>query len=192
MLGLRSRLTDYNKQLSDAVSSIDSVLLDEVIELIQDGISCQNIFIIGNGGNASTSSHIACDLQKGFWGTKADVVEISNVVSLCDNAAIITAWANDDDFENIYSQQLERVASECDILIALSASGNSQNIINAVDQAQNMKVDTIGISGFGGGTLSKRVKYPIIIESEDMQIVEDATMIIGHFIFKELIRRLTP
>ncbi len=187
---LSMRLIEYHGKLADAMNSMDSKIIDEVIRVLHDGITCQNIFIIGNGGNAAIASHIACDLQKGFWNTTANI-ESSNVMSLCDNAALITAWANDDNFEYIYSQQIERLASRCDILIALSASGNSNNILNAVNQARNMDVETIGISGFNGGKLAETVQHPIVIKSDDMQIIEDVTMILGHFIYKDLIKRLT-
>jgi D-sedoheptulose 7-phosphate isomerase len=188
MLELRSSLRDYNKALTHAIDSIDCVLLEDVIELLRENIVCESIFIIGNGGNASTASHIACDLQKGLWQNIE--TSWSNVSSLSDNIALFTAWANDYDFESVYSRQLEQIATEGDILIALSASGNSHNIVHAVGQAILMNIDTIGISGFNSTPLSRKVKYPIIIESEDMQIIEDATLIIGHFIFKELSRRI--
>ena len=106
--------------------------------------------------------------------------------SLADNIGLITAYANDTNYDNIFKGQLQSVLDQGDLLIAISGSGNSKNVINAVDYANEMNANTIGIVGFDGGELIKKAKFSIHVPSYDMQICEDIHLTICHLIMKKL------
>lgn len=148
----------------------------------------RRLFLIGNGGSASTASHIACDLQKGILGYKGDHQRPRfKVFSLADNAAIMTAWANDVSYEVIFSEQLKTLAHEHDVLIAISASGNSPNIIRAVEVAKLKGMSVIGLSGFTGGKLRTMANVPIHVDAHDYGVVENVHLMFGHLATKYLI-----
>jgi D-sedoheptulose 7-phosphate isomerase len=148
----------------------------------------RQVFIIGNGGSASTASHMACDFQKTILGHKGDRhVNRFRVVSLCDNTEILTAWANDVGYEVVFSEQLKTFANEGDVLIAISASGNSPNIVKAVDVAKLKGMKIIGLTGFTGGKLKQLADIPIHVESNDYGIVENVHLIFGHLATRYLI-----
>lgn len=155
----------------------------------------RQVFLIGNGGSASTASHIACDLQKStlpkLGHTESPVAAKHlgrfRVISLCDNTEIITAWANDVSYEVIFSEQLKTLAHEHDMLIAISASGNSPNIIRAVEVAKLKGMTVIGLSGFTGGKLQMMADVPVHVDSHDYGIVENAHLMFGHLATKYLI-----
>jgi D-sedoheptulose 7-phosphate isomerase len=178
-------MIEYQELLMNAIDALDLEMLDRIVLEICGAIQYdQRIFFIGNGGNATTASHIACDLQKGLSETLP-----VRAISLCDNIALLTAWSNDKDYKFVYSEQLYQLAQPSDMLVALSGSGNSPNIIEAVQTAKKLTMTTIGISGFEGGQLAKEVHHPLVIESDDMQIVEDITLTIGHILFREVKNR---
>ena len=134
----------------------------------------RTIFIIGNGGSAAISSHITCDLNK-------KNLPMPRLVSLTDNTPLITALANDFGYDQIFQKQLEYLAEPGDILIAISGSGNSQNVINAIEYANRMGNVTVGITGFNGGILKKIARYSVNSNIDDMQVSEDIHMILVHF-----------
>lgn len=136
----------------------------------------RNIFIIGNGGSASTASHMVCDLAK---NTRTDNLPNMRVFDLTSQPTI-TAYANDNGYENIFVNQLNGLAKTYDVLIAISASGNSQNIINAVDYANKNILHTISLTGFDGGLLKKITDVNIHIQSNCIEQVEDCHLIINH------------
>ncbi|MFA5037947.1 MAG: SIS domain-containing protein [Candidatus Izemoplasmatales bacterium] len=178
-------MIEYQELLMTAIDSLDLEMLDKIVLEICGAIQYdQRIFFIGNGGNSTTASHIACDLQKGL----SEELSVK-ALSLCDNIALLTAWSNDKDFKFVYSEQIYQLSQPSDMLIALSGSGNSPNILEAVDAAKKLRVTTIGISGFDGGKLAKEVHHPLVIDSDDMQIVEDVTLTIGHIIYREVLHR---
>ena len=183
-------IEEYTSSLQKTISDFDVQDFYEIVDIIETAIERGNrIFIAGNGGNAATASHITCDLQKSLNGVK--------IISLCDNMAIITAWSNDFDFNDAYAEEIARLAEKGDVFIALSASGTSTNMINAIEVASAHGVITLGISGAlpdsrkvsPGNTLAVITNHAFIIPSDDMQIIEDATLILGHMIFRELLKR---
>lgn len=136
-----------------------------------------HIFIIGNGGSASLASHFAQDLMKKHY---------INAISLTDSMPIITAMANDIGYEDIFSEQLKRRATQKDVLIAISGSGNSPNIIKAITWANNHGLHTIGISGYKDNRLSKIVKQSVCVNADDMETVESIFSFIFHYVIKSL------
>jgi len=149
--------------------------IEEIIEKLK---TAKHIFIIGNGGSASLADHFACDLLK-----NCDLPAIS----LCSNQALITAIANDIDFDEIFVKQLEILFKEGDILVAFSTRGDSSNIIHATQHIYHNKVGTIiSIAGFDGGELKKWSHIFYHIDSSDMQECEDKMLEFCHKIYKEL------
>ena len=141
----------------------------------------RHIFICGNGGSAANAIHIANDLLYGVGacGTPP-IIPGMNVEALPSNSGIITCLANDTGYENIYSKQLTAKAGKDDLLIALSGSGNSENIINAIIAAKELEMKSIAILAYNGGKCKDIADLPIHLPISDMQIAEDTQLIIGH------------
>lgn len=142
-----------------------------------------HVFLCGNGGSAANAMHISNDFLCLNARMKGKGI---NVTALPANQAILTCLANDIGYENIFSFQLENLGKKGDILIALSGSGNSPNILNAVDTARKMGISTYAVLGFDGGRCLKLVDNAIHFPVNDMQIVEDLQLIIGHMLMQWL------
>ena len=174
---------------------LDRLPLKPVEEIIQAIEQAQNerrqVFVIGNGGSAATASHMMNDLCKGTLGHKGDAPwPRLRVIALTDNVSLMTAWANDTDYDRIFSEPLKNLAQRGDLLIAISASGNSPNIIAAVEAAKHLGVKVIGLAGFGGGKLSKLADVSFVVASDEYGPVEDAHMILDHIITGYLYEKL--
>jgi len=143
----------------------------------------KTIYICGNGGSAANAMHIANDLIYGA-GTKSG--KGFNIEALSSNSSVITCLANDTGYENIFSEQLRVKGKKGDILIVLSGSGNSKNIINVLKIAKKIGIKTFGILGFSGGKAKKLCDFPIHFAINDMQISEDIQIIISHLLMKLL------
>ncbi|MCP3932463.1 MAG: SIS domain-containing protein, partial [Bacteroidetes bacterium] len=137
------------------------------------------IFIMGNGGSGSAASHAACDINKGCC---FDLDKKFKMISLCDNIPTMLAIANDVSYEAIFVEQLKNFFVPGDLVIGISGSGNSENVLRAISYARDNGGITIGLSGFSGGKLSKIVDIPFIVKIDDMQKVEDVHVIIIHMI----------
>ena len=139
------------------------------------------IFLCGNGGSAGNAIHIANDFIYGAGACgKEPALPGLKVIALPSNPAIVTCLANDIGFENIYAYQIDVQANFGDILIVLSGSGNSNNIVNAINTANAKGLNTFAILAFDGGESIKIAKNPIHFDINDMQIAEDLQLIIGH------------
>ena len=160
--------------------SLKEVKKEDIEAIAQRLISAvwagRQVFLMGNGGSASTASHIANDLHA------AGI----NATSLCDNIALLTAIANDKGYEEVFIDQLVVKMRPGDVVIAISVSGNSENVIRAVNFANGRDVFTIGLLGFGGGKLREMVKLGIILESHNYGLVESVHLLIGHLITDEV------
>lgn len=150
-------------------------------ELFQAWTSGRNVFICGNGGSAANAIHIANDLHYGIGACGAgEKIPGLRIEALSANTGIITCLANDTGYENIYAHQLEVKSRKGDILIALSGSGNSPNIVKALEIANAMGVNTFAILAFTGGRCRDLAKNVIHFEINDMQIAEDTQLVVGH------------
>jgi D-sedoheptulose 7-phosphate isomerase len=145
--------------------------------------------VIGNGGSAANASHFAQDLAKGTKLNK-DQARRLKALSLTDNLPFITAQGNDEGYESIFEQQLRTFAKPGDVLIAISGSGNSPNIINAVEWCNKNDIETIGITGFDGGKLTKIARHSVNVVLNDMCTSESIHSIIFHYVILELRERL--
>ena len=142
-----------------------------------------NIYLIGNGGSASLADHFATDWSKGIFEKTANQCK---AISLASNTSLLTALSNDFSYNQVFAKQLTYLANQRDLLFSISGSGDSRNILEGIREAKSLGMDTVGISGFGGGQLAREVEHAIVVDSYDMQIVEDTFSAIGHAIFKAL------
>ena len=140
----------------------------------------QTVFVFGNGGSASLASHFTCDLAK---GTINGAAKRFRVVALTDNLPLITAWANDSSYNDIFAEQLSNFVSRGDVAFAVSASGNSPNVLNALRVAKSANATTLGLTGFQGGLMKDLCDKCVIVPSDNMQIIEDVHLSLAHAIF---------
>jgi D-sedoheptulose 7-phosphate isomerase len=170
---------NIKQQIDEINNSEISLIINEIDRCNEEG---STIYIIGNGGSAATASHMQNDLGSGL---KSRGIINLNILSLCDNISVLSALANDNGFENVfYLQVLDRI-KENDVLIAISASGNSSNIIKAVKYSRDIGAKIIGLTGFDGGLLRKLsdINYHIQTNAGEYGVVEDMHMMLDHMIF---------
>lgn len=165
----------------DALPMESIGLMTEAIESARcDG---RQVFIVGNGGSAATASHMMTDLSKGILGRNIDpTIKRLRVISLTDNVSLLTAWANDTDYTHVFSEPLQGLASRGDVLIAISASGSSPNVLAAVTVARQLGMTVLALTGFGGGELAATADVAVIVPCNEYGPVEDAHLIINHLI----------
>ncbi|CAN5669520.1 SIS domain-containing protein [soil metagenome] len=179
-------LRKYSKYLYSHLEKIDNTKVEELSELIFAAYKNEKmIFIIGNGGSAANASHFAQDLAKGTR-FKNNQKKFIKALSLTDNLPFLSAVGNDDGYENVFSEQLKTFASSGDLVIAVSGSGNSPNIIKAIEWANTNDLTTIGITGYDGGKLAKINKFNLHTELNDMCTVESIHSIIFHYLIIDL------
>tara|TARA_B100000965_G_scaffold212512_1_gene177549 strand:+ start:159 stop:716 length:558 start_codon:yes stop_codon:yes gene_type:complete len=168
------------KSHAEALNLIDEKQIHQASDLIKKSLSDNNtIFWCGNGGSASQANHLSAELIGGMYKDKNPPFK-----SVCLNVdtAFITAWSNDDSFDNIFARQLESLAKSGDILIALSTSGNSKNIINAVQYCNENDIKIISLTGFDGGRLKDYSDININIPIKNTQRIQEMHILIGHII----------
>jgi D-sedoheptulose 7-phosphate isomerase len=181
-------IKEYLDQVKELLDNISIKKIEEIMELIyKTYLSDRFIFLLGNGGSAATASHLACDLGK---GTVAPGQKRMKVMSLTDNIPVITAWANDTHYDYIFAEQLAHFVSPGDLVIGISGSGKSRNVLNALKLARECKAITVGLTGFEGGGMKDIVDYCLIVPSNNMQQIEDCHLIITHLIFSLLRDRI--
>ena len=178
------RVTNYITLLQRTIDQLPKDKIVKVIDLLYSArFSGRQIFIMGNGGSASTASHFVCDLAK---NTRKDGWPHYKVIGLSDNMAIFSAYANDEGYENVFTQQLANLVMPDDIVIAISTSGNSKNVLNAVGFAKSQNAFTIGFTGFDGGILASLVDINLHVNSNIIEHVEDLHLVLEHMIVKSL------
>ncbi|MCI0520928.1 MAG: SIS domain-containing protein [Chloroflexi bacterium] len=177
-------IRDYISTLQDTLDMLPEALIAEAIDsLHQARLQQRQIFVMGNGGSASTASHIVCDLAK---NTRKSCLPNFRVIGLADNMAIFSALANDDGYENVFVQQLANLLNPGDLVIAISASGNSSNVLKAVEYARQHGAQVIGMTGFAGGKLGELVDIHLHVPSHIIEHVEDAHLALEHLIVRVL------
>ena len=175
---MRDNLEQYWRELAgmaqtmpfDALAQAADVLFDCYI---RDG----TIYVLGNGGSAATASHFACDLAK---GTRTNGVPTFRVVALTDNAALMTAWANDTSYERIFAEQLAALVRPGDVVVAISASGASSNVLLAVEVAKQTDAVTVAMTGPAGGSLRNLADVAILTPEGSIEQVEDLHLAMAH------------
>lgn len=177
---MKDFMKGYSDSLSIALESLDPSMLSAAADKI-DEVSKKGgqIFSIGNGGSAAISNHLCCDWSKGIYQENHPPIRTT---SLNSNMALYTAIANDFGFERVFSEQLKYFGSNSDILVAISSSGNSENIIQGVKKAKSKSMFVIGLSGFDGGQLCSISDVSIHVDASNYGVVEDSHQIIMHMI----------
>ena len=174
---------DIKDLINIQIDTLKNLNINDIIETfnILDNalLNDKNIYILGNGGSASTASHLACDFNKAHF---ENINNTFNVESLVDNNSLITALGNDFGYENIFKYQLQNKLKKDDIIIAISGSGNSKNIINAINYAKENNAIIIGLTGYNGGKLKEIADISIDTNLDNMQLTEDIHLTIEHIL----------
>jgi D-sedoheptulose 7-phosphate isomerase len=189
MVGATMSARDYLSLVCREIEKMDTSEIEEVNDLIEQAYDAGRfVFIIGNGGSGANASHLCEDLAK------CTLCDFENqkrlrVLSLTDNTAGIMAWGNDEGYDRIFVEQLKNLSSPGDLLLAISGSGNSPNILRAVEWANNHGLTTVGITGFSGGKLKKLAHHELHAAVDDMGIVESLHQVVFHWMIDDLHRR---
>ncbi len=187
--GLDGYIGDYFQTLTRLLSDPEITSgLETCVDLVVGAYKTgKRLVFCGNGGSASTSSHLVCDFMKNIL---LDGGKPFEVVALTDSPALLSAWGNDTEFANIFAGQARTWLRKDDVLIAISGSGNSPNVLRAVEAGKELGAITIGWCGYGGGKLAQAVDVPVVVHQRNMQQVEDLHMIFGHVVFSALRDRI--
>ena len=181
-MDFRDKIKNYLDLETKVIASLN---IEEINETMNALLDCYNrggtVYTCGNGGSASTATHMVCDFGK---GTCYDLDKKFHFVCLNDNIPTIMAIANDDSYDNIFIYQLKDRLTKNDLLLAISGSGNSHNIVKAIDYAKEIGAKIIGVTGYSGGKLLKAADYHLHAPIDDMQITEDVHLIFNHMIMK--------
>lgn len=181
---LRDFTSEYFKEIQKGYASIDLTDLENIVNVLTSGIKRKaTIYTCGNGGSASIAEHFVCDLLKGA-STDTSVEPIVHCLS--SNTPTVTALANDISYDNVFSFQLDRYGKEGDILLCISSSGNSRNILNALSVAQSKKIETVSFVGFSGGGAKDLSDSCIHIPIKNYGVVEDIHHSLMHILAQYL------
>jgi D-sedoheptulose 7-phosphate isomerase len=195
MLGVKLDVQPFMGRVCDELKKIDA---SEVRALADAIYNCyqhrRTVFICGNGGSGSNASHFCEDLGKGTLRREDfdnDQKQRLRVLSLTDNTPYILAWGNDEGFDRVFLEQLKNLANRDDLLIAISGSGNSPNVLRAVEWANKNGLTTFGCTGFSGGKLRGLAKHNLHVDLDDMGIVESVHLTVFHWIVDNLHKRIS-
>ena len=182
------------KQYFDELQRVAAGLSHDAVNQVADTLvkaneSGQTVYLFGNGGSASLASHLACDLGKGTAYCNGG--KRFRVLALTDNLPTLTAWANDAGYEDVFSEQLRNFVQPHDVAFAISGSGNSKNVLNALQVAREAGATTVGISGFQGGEMKSLCDVCVVVPSNNMQIIEDLHLSMAHAIFRIVYSRMS-
>ncbi|NOZ68344.1 MAG: SIS domain-containing protein [Deferribacteres bacterium] len=180
----------YLAQLKDLLDVFPHERFEEIAHALLSAYHDERqVFIMGNGGSGATASHFVCDINK---GSCLELEKRFRVICLNDNMPSILAYANDLSYDRIFVEPLKNFLRAGDVVIGISGSGNSENVLLAVSYAKEMGALTIGLSGFDGGRLAQIVDIPLVAAVSDMQKVEDVHMIVVHMLMQYLCSALNP
>jgi D-sedoheptulose 7-phosphate isomerase len=188
---------DYSQYLGTLKGVLDGLPLDEAcraVDLLFRAYQTDHtVFTFGNGGSAALASHLAADLGKSTHipGHPSLVgVKRLKACSMVDNVPMLTAWANDASYADVFSGQMENFIQPGDIAFGISGSGNSPNVLRGLELARAVGATTVGLTGCGGGKMQALLDCPIVVPSNHMQQVEEAHVILAHLIFLDLKARI--
>jgi D-sedoheptulose 7-phosphate isomerase len=195
MLGTKLDTRAFLEQVSQELQRINPSEVKALADAIFECYELRRmVFLCGNGGSGSNASHFCEDLGKGTLRREdfdRDSKRRLRVLSLTDNSPYILAWGNDEGFERVFVEQLKNLASPGDLLIAISGSGNSANVLRAVEWANHHELNTFGCTGFSGGKLKKMAKQNLHVPLDDMGIVESIHLTAFHWVVDDLHRRIS-
>ena len=181
---MKFSIQNYINQHNSVISCLDIQEIEKAIKLITEkSLAGNTIAVCGNGGSALSASHYITDWNK---MVNLKTGKRFNGICLSDNIGLVTAYANDLSYSDIFSEQVRNLLSPGDLLITVSGSGNSENVVRATEIANNMSVDSLTICGYDGGRLKQISNNSVWIRSYDMQICEDAHILFGHLVMKSI------
>ena len=170
----------YLNEVGATLAKLPVETIERIVQVLEEArAQRRQVFLFGNGGSAATASHLACDLGK---GTIMPGKPRLRAISLTDNMALLSAWANDASYEDVFAQQLENQVEPGDVVIGISGSGRSANVLNALRWAKSAGAVTIGLTGFNGGELKDMVDLCIVVPNHYMEQIEDIHLLLGHII----------
>ena len=174
----REKIRQYIEMEKQVLDALDSDAINEVMNVLENArLKGKRIFICGNGGSASTASHLECDFNKGISYEQEIKYDIE---CLSDNVPMMMAIANDIGYDDVFVVPLKNKLKVGDIVIGISGSGNSENVVRAFEYANKLGSDTIAFTGYSGGKLKEMAKYNIHVNIDNMQIVEDVHLVLNH------------
>jgi D-sedoheptulose 7-phosphate isomerase len=186
ILDARQYLDAHQRAVAALPHDLINQIADEMLKAYEAG---RTVYLFGNGGSASLASHFACDLGKGTAYCNGG--KRFRVLALTDNIPAMTAWANDSSYEDVFSEQLRNFVQPQDIAFAISGSGNSGNVLRALQVAREAAATTIGIAGFQGGKMKSLCDICLVVPSDDMQVIEDLHLAMAHSIFRIVSSRMS-
>lgn len=194
MLGASLTVSQYLARTSAEFAGVETSVVERLAAEIYDAYEeGRFVFLCGNGGSGANCSHISEDLAKSTL-ERADYLDAARkrlkVLSLTDNSPAILAWANDEGFDSVFIEQLKNLASADDMLIALSGSGNSANVLRAIEWANTARLRTWGMTGFDGGKLRDEAQESIHVPLADMGLVESIHLLLFHWILDDVNSRI--
>ena len=171
---------EYKTKLNETLEKLDYSKVDQVIEWFREArANGKHIFVCGNGGSASSASHFACDMVKGASYQRDTRFRI---MALTDSLPTLTAYSNDVGYDCVFAEQLKNFAEPGDLVMAISGSGNSPNVLRAIEYANSIGCKTIGLTGRDGGKLAELSQLNVHVPVPHMGRIEDAHMIVCHMI----------
>jgi len=174
----------YTERLSHVLKQLDHAAIDRGVALIESTWKAgKQIITLGNGGSSLTALHYINDWNKSIYLSHGKPFRGR---SLVDNVGLLMSYANDIAFEDVFSEQLKNILEPGDLVIALSGSGNSENVIRAVDYANSHGAITLGLCGYRGGRLKEKAQQVIWVDADDMQLAEDVHFLFGHIVMQHL------
>jgi D-sedoheptulose 7-phosphate isomerase len=186
-LGIHSQdhsASGYTKKLGELLSRLDFAAIDAGVDLIEkawrDG---KQIIALGNGGSSLTALHFINDWNKSIYLSSGIPFRGRTLV---DNIGLVMSYANDVSFEDVFAEQLKNILQPGDLVVALSGSGNSENVIRAVKYANDHGATTLGLCGYRGGKLKETAQHVIWVDADDMQLSEDVHFFFGHIVMQRL------
>ena len=188
MDSVRAYLQEYAATAVKTLDAIPGETLEKTVDLLEAAYRAgKRIYVCGNGGSAAISDHLCCDWTKGTWVPGKPALKTHSLVA---NGALMTALANDYGYEETFSTQVEMFGEKGDVLVAISSSGNSPNIVKAVKAAQEKGMKVVGLSGFSGGKLKELADFSMHANFDNYGLVEDCHQMIMHVLSQYLVRRL--
>ncbi len=175
---------DYFTRVKNSIDEMENPeyleKIDKIVEILMEArAQKQQIFVMGNGGSGATASHLMCDLGK---MTICPDSPRFKIIALTDNIPLMLAWANDSCYDDIFVEQLKNLMDPGDVILGISGSGNSPNVIKAIDYANEHGGITIGWTGFEGGKLANAAQTALVVPSHNMQRIEDVHMVLTHLV----------
>jgi D-sedoheptulose 7-phosphate isomerase len=176
--------SSYFDDVARVISNMPLPVIDEIVGVMMQAYeSSRRIYLFGNGGSAALASHFACDLGKGAANGSG---KRFRALALTDNIPMMTAWANDTNYEDVFAEQLVNFVDDGDVVFAISGSGRSPNVLKALKVAREANAFTIGLTGFRGGLMKDLCDLCLVVPSDNMQIIEDLHLSVTHAVYTAL------